>query len=105
MEPTHRTVDPAGLLDQIEARHGTWYDPPMYTGPVAWWPGGLTGEEMADYIGRNDVPRLVAALRAVLDLADMSESGEVRRLAIRRFGEISAYDLRATITTALGGAA
>lgn len=63
----------AGRLDAIEARHGDWYG---QTGAGVW--ADLHGEwadmradtveqqVMARQIVRNDVPALVAALRAVL---------------------------------------
>lgn len=60
----------AGNLDRasaaaIEARHNTWYsEGEGYGGPPASWPGRDPDESMEHYIVRNDVPALLAAVRA-----------------------------------------
>ena len=58
-------------LDEIQARHGEWYgDGEFYIGPPATWPERDPGESKERYIVRCDVPDMLAALRAVLDLCD-----------------------------------
>lgn len=54
-------------LNEIDARHGFWYDPLFYEGPVPTWPDRDDDESIADYIVRCDVPAMVSTLRAVLE--------------------------------------
>ena len=102
-------MTPVERLDEIEERHGDWYG---QTRAGVWT--DLDGElrdmrsdtveqqVQARQIVRNDVPDLVAALRAVLDLAD----GHLADLWITHspgVHEDVAGTLRATITAALDG--
>ena len=57
------------VLDEIAARYGEWYGGVDYVGPPARWDGIDEGETRDHYIVRNDVPAMLEALRAVLDVA------------------------------------
>lgn len=54
------------MSGEIRARYGYWYGREDYIGPEPTWPGMDDEETHADYIVRNDVPALLAAVDAVL---------------------------------------
>mgnify|MGYP006949407230 CR=1 FL=1 len=54
---------------------------------------------VAGDLGRTDVPALVAALTAALDLADLHD--ETERYSGQPWGDVPVHELRAVITAAL----